>query len=113
MWKVAADETNWKRVGLSLAISEAKYTKSYTLKSGLTAHAGDFGCIPLAVGTAAYGGAVSLDVALFTVISDQRVDLVARLHGSKHSSVLHYRRLAARHCRVENRRKHICDAKNT
>lgn len=37
---------------------------------GLTAHAGDLGDVPLAVGTAADGGGVSLDVALPAVVSD-------------------------------------------
>lgn len=61
----------------------------------LTACAGDFGDVPLAVGPAAYSGAESLDEALFTVITQQGVDLVARLHGPKDTSVLHHRGLPA------------------
>lgn len=62
------------------------------------AHAGDSWCVPLAIGSAANGGGVSLDEALFTVITDQGVDLIARLHDAKHSSILHHRRLPTCHC---------------
>ena len=63
----------------------------------LTAHAGDLGAVPLAVVTAADGGHVSLDEAMFAVVAHQGVDLVARLHGAKHPGISHNRGLAARH----------------
>lgn len=69
--------------------SELKFLKL------LTACAGDFGRVPLAVGPAAYSGGVSLNEALFTVITEQGIDLVARLHGPKHTSILHHRGLPA------------------
>lgn len=62
------------------------------------AGAGDFGRVPLAIGPAAYSRSMSLDEALFTVIAEQRVDLIARFHGPKHSSILHHGGLATGHC---------------
>lgn len=56
----------------------------------------------MAVGAAADGGGVSLDVALLAVIAEQGVDLVARPHGPEHSSILHHWRLTTRHWREEN-----------
>lgn len=71
--------------------------------SSLTTHAGDFGRLPLAAGAAADGWGVSLDEALFAVIADQGVDLIAGLLCAKHFGVLHQRRLAAGHWMVRNR----------
>ncbi len=48
----------------------------------------------MAVGTAAYGGVVSLDEALFTVIAEQGTDLITRLQATKHTSIPHHRGLA-------------------
>lgn len=57
----------------------------------LTACAGDSRDVPLAIGLAVYGGGVPLDEARFTVIAEQGVDLVTRLHGSKQASILDHR----------------------
>lgn len=58
----------------------------------------DSGCVPLAIGPTAYSGGVSLDESLFTVITEQGIDLVARLRGSEHASIFQHRGLPARHC---------------
>lgn len=63
----------------------------------LTGDAGHSGEVPLPVVTATDGGGVSLDEARLAVVADHAADLIARLRGSEHSSVLHHRRLTARH----------------
>lgn len=65
---------------------------------GSGAHTGDLGAVPLAIVTAADGGGVSLYEAVFTVVTNQSVDLITRLHRTKHTSILHYWGLAARDC---------------
>lgn len=60
--------------------------------SGRT-HAGDSRSVPLAIGPAAYCGGVPLNEALITVISDQCVDLIAGLQGSKYTGFLYHWRL--------------------
>lgn len=77
-------------VVLALAAPEGK-----RLVVGRRAGAGDLGGVPLAVGSAAYGGGVSLDEALLAVIAEQRADLISRLQGPEHTSILHHGGLPA------------------
>lgn len=74
------------------------FPRSERLLVGSGAHAGDLRAVPLAIVTAADGGGVSLYEAVFTVVTNQSVDLITRLHRTKHTSILHYWGLAARDC---------------